>query len=77
MIINIKEINPIINSNNPFLYNYNPDFMNELYIYNLYSELDGETIYLDSITNENNYNKFCITTKILSIFHMIVFYFFY
>jgi hypothetical protein len=52
-----KEINQIINSNNPFLYNYDPNFMDELYMYNSYPELDGQTFYHDSITNELKFGK--------------------
>jgi hypothetical protein len=52
-----EEINPIINSNNPVLYNYDPDFMDELYMYNPYPEFGGQTFYHDSITSELKFGK--------------------
>jgi hypothetical protein len=52
-----EEIHPIVNLNKLFPYNYDLNFMDKLYIYNSYPEMDGQTFYLDPITNELKFGK--------------------
>jgi hypothetical protein len=51
------EIHPIINLINPFPDIFGSNFLEELFIYNPYPEMDRQTFYFDSITDQFKFGK--------------------